>query len=62
MMVSVCFRMLTNVATWNMRMQPLEPILMLTQGTHTYDAEEEEEQEILVPTKEGGTNLSNWTT
>ncbi len=43
MMVLVCFRMLTGVVTRNMRTQPPELILMLTQGAHTYDAEEEEE-------------------
>jgi hypothetical protein len=32
-----------DVATWNTIMQPPKPILMLTQGTHTYDAEEEVE-------------------
>jgi hypothetical protein len=40
-----------------MRMQPPEPILMLTQGTQTFDVEEEEE-EVLMPTKEDGVNLS----
>jgi hypothetical protein len=39
-------------------MQPLEPILMFTQGAQTYDVEEEEEPKVLVLTKEGGTNLS----
>ncbi len=57
MMASVCFRMVTGVATRTMRMQPPEPILMLTQGTQTFDVEEEEE-EVLMPTKEDGVNLS----
>jgi len=39
-------------------MQSPQPILMFTQGAHTYDAEEEKEQEIFVPTKESGANLS----
>ncbi len=47
-----------GVVTWNTKMQPLKPILMFTQGTHIYDAKEEAEQEVFVPTKEGGANLS----
>ncbi len=39
-------------------MQPPKPILMLTQGAHIYDVEEEAEQEVFIPTKEGGANLS----
>ncbi len=47
-----------GVATWNTITQPPKPILMLTQGAHTYDAEEEAKQKVFVPTKEGGANLS----
>jgi hypothetical protein len=47
-----------GVTTWNTRTQLSELILMFTQGAHTYDAEEEVEQEVFVPTKERGANLS----
>jgi hypothetical protein len=47
-----------GVVTWNTKTQPPKPILMLTQGAHTYDVEEETEQEVFVLTKEGGSNLS----
>jgi hypothetical protein len=33
-------------------------MLMLTQGTQTFDVEEEEEQKVLIPIEEGGANLS----
>jgi hypothetical protein len=39
-------------------MQPPEPILMFTQGSHTYDVKKEQEQEVLITTKEGGANVS----
>jgi hypothetical protein len=58
MMALVCLRMLMSVNIMNMRTQPLEPMLMLTQGAHTFDVKEEEEQEVFVPTEEGGANLS----
>ncbi len=39
-------------------MQPLEPMLMIIQRAQSFDAEEEDEQNVLVPIKEGGANLS----
>jgi hypothetical protein len=32
-------------------------MLMLTQGAQTFDVEEEEEQEVFIPTKEGAANM-----
>ncbi len=52
MMALVCLRMMTSVAIKNMGMQPLEPMLMLTQGAQTFDADEEDEQDVLILLKE----------
>jgi hypothetical protein len=43
--------------TRNIGTQLVEPILMFTQGAQTYDAGEEEKQEVLIA-NEGGVNLS----
>jgi hypothetical protein len=39
-------------------MQPQEPMLMVIQGTQIFDAEEEDEWNVIVPIEEGGANLS----
>jgi hypothetical protein len=58
LMALICLHMLTNVTTRNTRTQLPEPLLMLTQGSQIYDAKKEEEQEVLITTKEGGVNVS----
>ncbi len=58
MMTLVYEDMLIGVTTRNTKMQPLEPMLMIIQRAQSFDAEEEDEQNVLVPIKEGGANLS----
>jgi hypothetical protein len=44
-----------NVAMKNTKIQPLEGILMIMEGAQTIDGDEEEEL-VIIPIKEGGTN------
>jgi hypothetical protein len=44
-----------NVAMKNMRIQPLEGILMIMEGAQTIDGDEEEEL-LIIPIKQGRTN------
>jgi hypothetical protein len=49
------FCMLMNVTMKNMRVQPLEGILMIMEGAQTIDGDEEEEL-LIIPIKQGRTN------